>query len=194
MSPAASSSSVASSARPTAIGSSALRLDALEWDTEFDIEHDRSALACEANVFRYRPLLDPLQVRVSPGFKTRDLLRTILGAQLVGTDLEISTALSSPEIDGLREAGIEIATISDETFAEKLEGLPSERVRVLGTADERLFDAAAVSGGVVLDSVVLVDGRLELLRFLLEQALSVTTHRFGMLDNVGRFGGEKNAR
>lgn len=169
----------------------ALRLDALAWDTEFGIEHDRSALACEANVFRYRPLLDPLQVRVSPGFKTRDLVRTILGAQLVGTDLEISTALSSPEIDGLREAGVEIATISDEAFAEKFEGLPSERVRVLGTADERLFDAAVASGGVVLDSVVLADGRLELLHFLLEQALSVTTHRFGVLDNAGRFGGKK---
>lgn len=133
-------------------------------------------------------------MRVSPGFKTRHLVRTILGDQLVGTDLETSTALSSPGIDGLRGEGIEIATITDEAFAEKFEGLPSRRVRVLGTADERLFDAAVASRGVVLDSVVLADGRLELLHFLFEQALSVTTHRFGVLDNSGRFGGKKNAR
>lgn len=67
-------------------------------------------------------------------------------------------------------------------------------MRVLGTADERLFDAAVASRGMVLDSVVLADGRLELLHFLFEQALSVTTHRFGVLDNAGRFGGKKNAR
>jgi len=37
----------------------------------------------------------------------------------------------------------------------------------------------------VLDQPVLADGRRELIPYLLEQAVSVTMHRFGIIRNVG---------
>ncbi|NLF91013.1 MAG: hypothetical protein GX570_06670, partial [Corynebacterium marinum] len=62
---------------------------------------------------------------------------------------------------------------------------PGSRVRALGEVDPPLYAAAAATGSVVLDQPVLADGRRELLPFLLEQAVSVTLHRFGVLRQVG---------
>ena len=38
----------------------AAELDAVAWRDEFGVEHDRTALIAESNVFRYRPLIEPL--------------------------------------------------------------------------------------------------------------------------------------
>ena len=40
------------------------------------------------------------------------------------------------------------------------------------------------SNSVILDQPVLADGRRELLPYLLEQAVSVTMHRFGIIRSV----------
>ena len=65
---------------------------------------------------------------------------------------------------------------------------PSSRVRALGTVPESLYQAAADNGSVIIDGPVLADGRRELLHLLLEQAVSVTSHRFGVLRNIGKVG------
>ena len=50
---------------------------------------------------------------------------------------------------------------------------------------EDIYEAAVRSNSVVLDQPVLADGRRELMPYLLEQAVSVTMHRFGIIRNVG---------
>ncbi|MDR7329825.1 bifunctional proline dehydrogenase/L-glutamate gamma-semialdehyde dehydrogenase [Corynebacterium guangdongense] len=161
--------------------------DARAVDAEFGRRHDRSALRSEANVFRYRPLLDPLIVRVGEGWRLRDLHRLILGAQAVGTELEISTA---PEVHAeVARVAPAAREVSDTGFARELDAGRGRRIRLLGGAEERVYAAAVRSGSVVLDAPVLAEGRRELLSMLLEQALTVTTHRFGVLRRVGGFGG-----
>ena len=130
----------------------AAELDELAWREEFSREHDLTGLKSEANILRYRPLPEPLPVHVGEGADMRDLWRLRLAAERAG------------------------ASISEEiTFR------PGGRVRVLGAVPDGFHEKAAEVGAVILDGPVLADGRRELLPFLLEQALSVTLHRFGVL-------------
>lgn len=153
--------------------------DAQAWTSEFGIEHDRTALVVESNVFRYRPLLEPLRVRIGAHANLRDLLRLYLGASVTGTKLDVSAAASVASEMG--ELANRIRMVSDSEFAAEIGVQPSVRIRALGDVDEDLYEAAARSGSVVLDQPVLPDGRRELLPMLLEQAVTTTEHRFGYI-------------
>ena len=159
----------------------AVELDAVAWRSEFGIDHDRTALASERNIFRYRPLLTPLSVRLGEGWELRDVLRLHLGSVLTGTELEFTSPVET-------ESVWPITVQSDEDFEAELADRPSSRVRALGTVPESLYQAAADNGSVIIDGPVLADGRRELLHLLLEQAVSVTSHRFGVLRNIGKVG------
>ncbi|MCL0121310.1 proline dehydrogenase family protein [Corynebacterium pygosceleis] len=157
----------------------AAEADAYAWQTEFGVEHDRTALLSESNVFRYRPLLQPLRVRIGNGTPVRDLLRMKLASRITGTDIDVSaTAATAAELGAL---GAGIRAVSDGDFATEIASARSVRVRALGEVPENLYRAAAESGSVILDQPVLADGRRELLPFLLEQAISTTEHRFGYI-------------
>lgn len=156
--------------------------DAYAIQTEFGIEHDRTALIVESNVFRYKPLLEPLRVRVHADANPRDILRLKLGAAQVGTELDISA--DHDVAQDLGELGQSFRVISDSDFAEEVSTAQSARVRVVGTAPDALYEAAADSGSVILDQDVLAEGRRELLPMLLEQAVSTTEHRFGYIHGL----------
>lgn len=154
-------------------------LDAAAWHEEFGIEHDRTGLLAESNVFRYRRLLQPLEVRIGEGRALRDVLRLKLAALITGSPVRFSA--SSATATTLRQTGVEVAVVEDDAFARFIEEHSSTRVCALGLVDGALRLAAAQSGSVVLDSPVLADGRRELLSFLLEQTVSATRHRFGVI-------------
>ena len=153
--------------------------DANAWATEFGMEHDRTALVVESNVFRYRPLLEPLRVRIGENANLRDLLRLYLGASVTGTELDVSATHAVASRMG--ELGNRVRPVSDLDFAEEIEVQSSVRVRTLGDVDPELYVGAARSGSVILDRPVLPDGRRELLPMLLEQAVTTTEHRFGYI-------------
>lgn len=158
-------------------------LDQRAWDAEFSVAHDPSALVSEANIFRYRPLFEPLRVRAGAGATIRELLRLRMAGELTGTGVDIS---ASPELASeLARAGVEVRSATDSAFAREVAESESIRVRAVGVVADSLRDAAVVSGSTVLDAPVLADGRRELLPFLLEQAISVTMHRFGVIRETG---------
>lgn len=156
--------------------------DAYAMQTEFGVEHDKTALVLESNVFRYKPLLEPLHVRVHADAHYRDILRLKLGAAATSTELDISAEHDVAAQFG--ELGHSMRIISDADFAEEVSTSQSIRVRVVGTAPDELYEAAADSGSVILDQDVLADGRRELLPMLLEQAVSTTEHRFGYIHGL----------
>ena len=160
----------------------AAELDQLAWQEEFGREHDRTGLVSEANIFRYRPLLEKLRVRLGEGFALRDVVRLELAALLTGTVTEFSApAALASQVSGLRG----LVTIKEApAFAAEVSGAESARVRTLGAVEDGVREAAVRSNSVVLDQPVLADGRRELLPFLLEQAVSVTMHRFGIVRSV----------
>lgn len=154
----------------------AAHLDARAWREEFGVEHDRTALVAESNVFRYRPLLTPLPVRVGFGAGLKEIFRYQLASLITGTAVEFT---ANEEVAA--HLGLPITVMSDHEFAEKIRSSASIRVRALGQVDPELYSAAAESGSYVIDAPVLADGRRELTYLLLEQAISHTMHRFGIL-------------
>ncbi len=129
--------------------------DAAAWRDEFAVEHDPTGLRAEANVFRYRPL-PSLRVVEGADAAPRDVLRVLLAAACAG--------------------------VPARTVPEASPG-PGERIRVVGTPPESLRIAAAEVGASLVDAPVVADGRREMLTVLREQAISVTRHRFGHVED-----------
>lgn len=160
----------------------AAELDQLAWQSEFGREHDRTGLIAEANVFRYRPLLDVLRIRVTEGYKLRDVVRQKLAALITGAEIRIS---APAEIAAqLSDAGIRVYSQDVKEFAAEVTHAESARIRAIGEVEPEVYEAAVKSNSVVLAQPVLADGRRELLPYLLEQAVTVTMHRFGIIRTV----------
>ena len=158
----------------------AAMLDAQAWREEFSLEHDRTALVVESNVFRYRPLLKPLQIRIGEGARLHHVLRLQLAATVTGSPVEFS---ASPALAAeYATSGVKVQARSDEDFDNALATDSGVRVRAVGALPESTYEAAVASSSVILDHPVLADGRRELLPFLLEQAVAETNHRFGVIN------------
>ena len=136
--------------------------DAAAWAAEFGAEHDPSGLHCESNVLRYRPL-PRIALRAEADARPRDIARVRTAAGRCGVPLVESHA----------------ADETGEQFAARLDSLGVERVRVLGTCSPELRATANEAGVHIADDPVTAEGRIELLNYLREQAVTRTTHRYG---------------
>ncbi|MFC7528238.1 bifunctional proline dehydrogenase/L-glutamate gamma-semialdehyde dehydrogenase [Actinoplanes sp. GCM10030250] len=148
---------------------------------------DVSALSAERNVLRYVPC--PVTVRLSADGSLADLVRVLAAAKLAGSPVHVSSATALPSWIGSH-------TVEDDVIFAA--GLQAGRVRLIststpagsstagpgtagpGTAGSALAEATggrpdlAVWSGPVTEA-----GRVEMLPFLREQAVSITAHRFG---------------
>lgn len=135
------------------------------WVTWFSVEHDPTGLASERNVLRYRPLTGVV-LRVDTGTAAAAIEVARAAARRCGTPIEVS------------DASIE----STESLLRRIDAdaVPVERVRWLAAAPAPTADLAdrAVS---VETSPIHPDGRVELPRWLKEQSISETAHRYGRL-------------
>lgn len=132
---------------------------------------DHSGLAVERNLHRYRPLVKGIEVRL-PSDATADDLRYLATiARISGTNLTLSSSV--PVATSLP------CTVEDlTTFTSRVS---TERVRVL--SQEPVDGAALLAKGISVDRRPLAaNGAVELARWLHEQSVSITNHRYG---NVG---------
>ncbi|MET1064552.1 MAG: bifunctional proline dehydrogenase/L-glutamate gamma-semialdehyde dehydrogenase [Arthrobacter sp.] len=164
----------------------ALASDAAAWTEEFGATKDVSGLSAERNIFRYRAL--PVTVRLSEGEPLGALVRTVAAGVLAGSALTVSTAVELPAqlrtvLSGL---GIDATVKNDADWLASV-GKPTgsarpatPRIRLIGGNAKALAEA---TGGrpdlAVYSHPVTEAGRVELLPFLHEQAISITAHRFG---------------
>ncbi len=168
--------------------------DAAAWDGELGQEIDRTGLAVEQNVLRYRPL-PGVTVRAGAGASPVDLVRVLLAAELAGTPVRVSldpslehvlTAVDPTDATGRRGARrlktlVDAVETADELVARVRSGAVVGRMRVIGDERATLPAELAGDGLTVLAQPVLAAGRRELLTVLREQAVSRTLHRFGHL-------------
>ncbi|OJU42383.1 MAG: 1-pyrroline-5-carboxylate dehydrogenase [Microbacterium sp. 69-10] len=168
--------------------------DAVAWDREFGQVRDVSQLGVERNLFRYRPL--PVTVRAASDASLAAILRVVLAGIRSGADFFVSVPEGVPA--GVRaELGaleVPVAVESDAEWIERIRRPAPDatrvgRVRLIGgrdaVADLHRALAEAVEGDpdlAVYDNEVTSAGRLELLPFVHEQAISITAHRFGTPD------------
>ncbi|MGP9536801.1 bifunctional proline dehydrogenase/L-glutamate gamma-semialdehyde dehydrogenase [Brachybacterium sp. AOP43-C2-M15] len=134
----------------------------------------------EINVLRHLPL--PVMIRAAAGAAPHELERVLHAAATVGAEVEVSA--DSPGLaDAARTAGVGAEAVHLEdaaAFAARVPALPQPRIRLIGEADEALRTAIARQVEVALfTGPVLASGRVELLPFVREQAISATDHRFG---------------
>ncbi len=133
---------------------------ATAWAAHFAVEHDPSGLAAESNVFRYVPYQRPVVLRLGDGATERDAQRCQAAARTAGVTLVVAR-------DG------------DEEFIARLRKLKAAKVRVLGRVDDSIYAACDEHGIPIDDAPVTSVGRVELLRWVREQSVSRTMHRYG---------------
>ncbi|MET4783005.1 bifunctional proline dehydrogenase/L-glutamate gamma-semialdehyde dehydrogenase [Glaciihabitans sp. UYNi722] len=169
--------------------------DQQAWDEEFGVARDISNLLVERNVFRYRPV--PVTIRLAEGASPAQLVRVVAAATRAGAPIAISSAV--PVASGLiRLFGsghptVAVREVIVETDARWHARLQSGEARIGKGSSSRIRliggDRAALS--LVLEGdpdvaiyagQVTTAGRIELLPFLHEQAISITAHRFGNPD------------
>ncbi|MFO0976534.1 MAG: bifunctional proline dehydrogenase/L-glutamate gamma-semialdehyde dehydrogenase [Planctomycetaceae bacterium] len=138
------------------------------WKEHFAVGHDPSGLRCESNVFRYRPCRGVI-LRLA----TRDQLiidRAQLAAKVTGTRLILSIA----------------AEESDDQLIARLPALAgqAEFLRTVAVPGDSLLQAAYNAGLNWINAPVMANGRIELARWMREQSVSETRHRYGQLPDV----------
>ncbi|MFI7580013.1 bifunctional proline dehydrogenase/L-glutamate gamma-semialdehyde dehydrogenase [Kocuria kalidii] len=158
----------------------ALRSDEAAWAEEFGVAKDVTGLSAERNVFRYLPL--PVTVRLSEGEPLAGLLRVVAAGLRAGSALSVSSAreLPAPVRSVLAGRGVPVRVEDDAAWLAGAPALGGGRVRLIG-GDRAGFIAATGSRPdvAVYAHPVTGAGRVEMLPFLREQAVSITAHRFG---------------
>ncbi|TXK19006.1 bifunctional proline dehydrogenase/L-glutamate gamma-semialdehyde dehydrogenase [Homoserinibacter sp. GY 40078] len=155
--------------------------DAQAWEAEFGVARDASGLGVERNILRYRPT--PVTVRLAEGAALADLVRVLAAGARAGSRLAISSA-APLRIDRVaRELGWTSVVESDAAFATRAARELPARIRLVGGDAAALAHALGGSIDVAIYAgEVTSAGRIELLPFLHEQAVSITAHRFGNPD------------
>ena len=144
-----------------------------------------TGLGVERNLFRYLPAA--VQVRHSSGESLGSLIRVVAAGVIAGAQLRISCADPvPPAIERVfGEVGVQLTHESDGEWFHSLKRAPAGRIRLIGGALKKLAEA---TGGrpdlAVYHQPVTESGRIELLPFLREQAVSITAHRFGTPNNL----------
>ncbi|MGV8883821.1 MAG: 1-pyrroline-5-carboxylate dehydrogenase, partial [Rhodoglobus sp.] len=171
----------------------------------FGASVDVSGLVVERNVLRYRPV--NVAVRLSEGARLGDLVRLLAAASRARSTVSISSALPLPValVESFTEPlpPLLVSSVTIESDAAWLVraaseavagGLGAGRIRLVsprgsvtarGTSPNATALAAALNGNpdiAIYGGEVTTSGRVELMPFLHEQAVSMTAHRFGNPD------------
>lgn len=170
--------------------------DAAAWASEFGIGHDPSQLGVERNILRYLPTT--VQVRLDEKGSLAEALRVLLAGVLSGARVEFSTGQNLPAnlAAALRKNGVTLLNQSDEAYrasltriaktpSKQLEGsaLEGARIRYIGEDVTSLYQALDGRPDIAIYFQPVTEaGRIELLPFIREQAVSITAHRFGNPD------------
>lgn len=165
----------------------ALRSDELAWQEEFGVAKDVQGLLAERNVFRYLPTPGETVLRLGEGGRVAQLLRIVGAGLRAGARMRVSagTELPSAVKAAIAGAGVGMRQENEASFASSLRGMPPGRVRMIG--GDVLAAATAIGGTpdvAFYANDVVEAGRIELLTFLREQAVSITAHRFGTPDGL----------
>jgi RHH-type proline utilization regulon transcriptional repressor/proline dehydrogenase/delta 1-pyrroline-5-carboxylate dehydrogenase len=140
---------------------------------EFEAVRDPAGLKAEANVVRYRRLPGWVILRAGRSVPDRDLSAALLAASLAGVEVELSSDRTRPALG-------RAAVVEDEAaLAARLPASGAMRLRVLGPVGDDLLGAAVTAGLEVDDHPAVPNGRVELLRWHREQAVTITMHRYG---------------
>ncbi|WP_309104480.1 bifunctional proline dehydrogenase/L-glutamate gamma-semialdehyde dehydrogenase [Microbacterium sp.] len=155
--------------------------DERAWVDEFGAVTDRSQLGVERNLFRYRPV--DVDVRIAEHTPLVEAVRVLAAAVRSGSPFTVSTPKLPAAIEkALRAHGVTVKHEKDAAWIKRFAKAERrwQRVRLVGGDASALHTALGGSPDVAVWShAVTGAGRVEMLPFLHEQAISITNHRFG---------------
>jgi RHH-type proline utilization regulon transcriptional repressor/proline dehydrogenase/delta 1-pyrroline-5-carboxylate dehydrogenase len=159
------------------------------YEQEFSRSKDYFRLRGQDNIFRYRPV-GAVAVRLDRRDSLFDALARIAAVRIARCPLRVSIP---PELDNAVTAfldgregrrlvgGAEVVREADAALAGQLPNL--ERIRYAGPerVPPAVFAAAARTGFYIARNPVLMEGRIEMLNYFLEQSICDSYHRYGNL-------------
>jgi len=152
------------------------------WRDHFGVDHDPSRLLGQDNLFRYRPVRG-MVLRMGRDAPALEVSSALAAARTCGMALSVSVG----EDDAAGRAYLAAlgdcphVVESEAALAARLERDGIGRLRTLGRLGDTLRRTAGAAAVHCEDSPVLANGRVELLRYLREQTLSIEVHRHGNL-------------
>jgi RHH-type proline utilization regulon transcriptional repressor/proline dehydrogenase/delta 1-pyrroline-5-carboxylate dehydrogenase len=153
----------------------AARSDEAWWQREIGWAHDPSALGYEANILRYLPRPDIL-IRIPDEGRLVEGVRCVMAAIRAGGAFTVSMG---EHIDMLGELPVQVVVETEQELMARLSDLRFGRVRHVGDPSDDFHSAAWQAEVDVDDAPVTAAGRVELIHYVREQAISRTMHRFG---------------
>jgi len=145
------------------------------WARHFATVTELAGLRGESNQLRYRPLAPGVVVRVGEGGTDEEVAKAEAAAAVTGTTVVVSSRPGG----GGRWRQESAAAVAAGLRAAAAEGRSLPRLRLLGQAEEEVLLAAAACGVTVCDEPVCGHGRVELVRWLREQVVTRSLHRYG---------------
>ena len=157
---------------------------------EFSREHDTVRLVGQDNLRRYRSVR-LMTIRINAGDDLGDALIAISAAVAAGTQVSLSIDIQAdPGLKELLESTADYVPglihpleESDDQLIDRFSQGHVGRIRMLGESSPQVYLACAEQFVTVVNDPVLVDGRIECLRYMDEQSISHDYHRYG---NLGR--------
>ncbi|MCL2794820.1 MAG: proline dehydrogenase family protein [Microbacteriaceae bacterium] len=181
--------------------------DAIAYATEYGQVKDATGLRLERNLLRYRPV--PVSIRLGEGGTLAEFVRVLAAAAISHARVDVSSALELPSgITAWLDAhSMPLTHESDEAWLSRLTfrdtgdvvstaapvgvvapaaaGAGVRRIRLVG--GNGVAAARALRGDpdvAIYDGPVTASGRVELLPFFREQAISITNHRYGAISHL----------
>lgn len=155
------------------------------WAKYFHQAHDPSKIVGQDNFLLYRPR-DNVGLRIQQKDSPLDIFRTFAAAKICKTHLEVSydphhcpIKIENKWTHSLQK--ISFTQETNEQFIVRLQRGSFERIRFLSKPTQEMHLAASKSATYLDSDPVFASGRLELLHFLREMALSIDYHRYGNL-------------
>ena len=158
--------------------------DARAWAEVFCCAEDVSSLEFERNIFRYRAVASPTVIRFGAEGRVVDLVRAVSAALAASARVIVSVENDMLLVvrSAIEAQGVPVLDEPGDVWAQRLARPETERVRAVGVRAGDVLGAAGYRVSLaVWDGPVTGAGRLEMLPFLREQAVSITCHRFGNL-------------
>ena len=151
------------------------------WEREFGKMHDPSQVHGETNDFRYvaRPWH---AVRVGEELTpevTQAISKIVVACWICGTQLLVSQPNTAWGVKLRRFAHVDVFTEDRSEFADRIQELDGGTLRFFESHPDETIKPAELNQNPILSNVVYSNGRIELLNYLKEQAISETVHRYG---------------
>ncbi|MEJ2661306.1 MAG: aldehyde dehydrogenase, partial [Desulfobacteraceae bacterium] len=159
------------------------------WEQEFSAQKDYFHTRGQDNIHRYLPL-GAIGIRLHEKDSLFDALARIAAARITENTAVVSIPeqLRNPVTDFLEKSDAHrllgpspVHRQSDEELIAAMEILERMRYAAPDRVPERVLQAAAAKGYYIARAPVLMEGRLELLHYVMNQSVCNNYHRYGNL-------------